>query len=281
MEQASTCRPCAWKRLLIRLPVFLLGFAFLLFPHPVRAVREVRTLRDPNALIAPEDPAVAALSTEVDSKMPPGLDKAKQIAWIEAFVESRIAYENDWDLWLNVDYWPTPTETMEKGREDCDGIAVVTASLLKRRGFAPRIEASYEHVWVAVEGERILHPDKETNFDGEHWSLPGIGLMFSWFRYSLSTFPLWRWGTLIAWGIAVLRWPSRPRIAIEFAAIFAVTALAALAARSTSDFLFGAVLLVALGVTVLTILRRAGPAAGATKVCDVPGETVDSPPSRP
>lgn len=253
---SSPVRPCRRGTWALRIPIFATGLLLLLFPHPGRAVRELRTLRDPNSLIAPDDPAVAKLSEEVDAKMPGGLDRPRQIAWIEAYVESRIAYENDWDQWWNVDYWPTPSETMASRREDCDGIAVVTASLLKRRGFAPTIEASYEHVWVAVEGERILHPDKETDFDGEHWSAPGLSLILPWWRTSLRAFPLWRWATLVAWPLAVLRWPNRRRIVVEFVPVFAGLWMASLAAIRMPDLLFGAVLLAVLGIALATVFRR-------------------------
>ncbi|MCE9582590.1 MAG: hypothetical protein K8T20_08870 [Planctomycetes bacterium] len=262
--QAAQVPPPAglrFVRAIYRVPILALGIVFLLFPHPRRALREIRMLRDPNALIAPGDSAVAKLSAEVDANMPKGLDRPKQIAWIEGFIENRIVYTNDWDQWLNVDYWPTPTETMATGHEDCDGIAVVAASLLKHRGFSPRIQASYEHVWLEVEGEKILHPDKETDFDGEHWSLPGLKILLPWARYSLSAFPLWRWGTLVAWAILVLRWPNRPRAVLEFAAIFIALAFASLAARQMPDALFAVVLLAALALTVWTVFRRSRPPA--------------------
>lgn len=243
-------------RRVLRAVALPLGLLALLFPHPGRAFHELRTLRDPNALIAPDDPAVAKLSEEVDGKMPKDLARPAQIAWIQDFVEGRIAYEHDWDQWWNVDYWPTPSETVASGKEDCDGIAVLAASLLRRRGFEPRIEASYEHVWVAVEGERILHPDQETNFDGERWSLPGPALILSWFRYSLTSFPVWRWATLVLWTFLVLRWPNRRRFAVEGAAACAALLLAALGARTLPGFLFGVVLLACAAVTAATLFRR-------------------------
>ena len=257
-ENAPAARCCCWKRALLRLPLFAAGFVFLLFPHPGRALHEIQMLRDPNALIAPDDPAVAKLSVDVDAAMPKTLDRPHQVAWIEWYIEKRIIYANDWDQWLNVDYWPTPGETLASGREDCDGIAVVTASLLRHRGFRARIEASYEHVWVEVEGERILHPDKETDFDGEHWSMPGLKLILPWLRYSLSEFPLWRWGTIVAWAVVVLRWPNRKRIAFEFAAAFGSIAMAALAARTLPTALFAGVLIVVAGVLLWTALGLRG-----------------------
>jgi hypothetical protein len=254
--EVPVARRFCWKEALSRAAICSIGFLFLLFPHPGRALHEIRTLRDPNALLAPDDPAVARLSAEVDAAMPPNLDRAHQVQWIERMIEKRIRYANDWDQWWNVDYWPTPAETLASGREDCDGIALVTASLLRHRGFRARIEASYEHVWVEVEGVRILHPDAETNFDGEHWSLPGLKIILPWWRYSLSNFPLWRWGTLVAWAVIVLRFPNRRRIVAEFAAIFAGLAIASLAARRMPDGLFAVVLLLVLGIVLTTVFRR-------------------------
>jgi len=255
--ETPVVRSFRWKSALLRAFLFAAGFTLLLFPHPGRALHEIRSLRDPNALITPEDPAVARLSAEVDASIPKNLSRSRQIAWIEKFVDKRIVYTNDWDQWWNVDYWPSPSETLASGREDCDGIALVTASLLRHRGFRARIEASYEHVWVEVEGERILHPDVETNFGGERWSLPGLKIILPWWRYSLSTFPLWRWGTLIAWGVIVLRWPNRKRAVVEFSTLFVSLLLASLAARSFPDLLFAIVLLVTLGLAACTVFRRA------------------------
>ncbi|MEK7467188.1 MAG: transglutaminase family protein [Planctomycetota bacterium] len=249
-------RRFCWKSALVRALLFPAGFLFLLFPHPGRAIREVRTLSDPNALIAPDDPAVAKLSSEVDASIPSTLDRPHQVAWIEKFVEKRIVYANDWDQWWNVDYWPSPSETLASGREDCDGIAVLTASLLRHRGFKARIEASYEHVWVEVEGDRILNPDVETNFDGENWSLPGLKIILPWWRYSLTSFPLWRWGTLVAWSAIVLRWPNPKRASVEFTAVFVALLVASLAARSFPDALFAIVLLGTFAIAACTAFRR-------------------------
>ncbi|MCC6740424.1 MAG: hypothetical protein IT452_15375 [Planctomycetia bacterium] len=245
-----------WAIRAVRAVALPLGLLALLFSHPGRALHELRTLRDPNALIAPDDPAVAHLSGEIDAAMPGDLDRRAQVAWIGAFVERRIAYAHDWDQWWNVDYWPTPSETVASGREDCDGIAVLTASVLKHRGFEPRIEASYEHVWVAVDDDRILNPDTETNFDGEHWSLPGPALILSWFRYSLTSFPVWRWATLVLWVFLVARWPNRRRFAVEGAVSCTALLLAALGARVLPGFLFGTVLLACAAVTAATLFRR-------------------------
>jgi len=248
------------KRLLLRGAVRALavvaGTAFLLFPHPGRALREARALRNPNALVNPDDPAVAKLSEEVDRAMPAGLPRQKQIAWIESFVDRRIVYANDWDQWANVDYWPAPAETLASGREDCDGIAVVTASLLRHRGFKAHLEASIQHVWVAVEGERILHPDAETNFGEEGWSLPSLREILSGLRYGLREFPFWRWALLAAWAVFALRWPNRARTAGETVVSVIALVAAIVAAHRFPDFLFAVVLLAVSGLALWTLVHR-------------------------
>jgi len=199
-----------WRRRALKAVVLSLGVLVQLFPHPVRAVREIQALRDPQSQIVPDDPAIALLSALVDREMPPELDRASQVAWIEAFVERRIPYEHDWITWGNVDYWPTPSETLEAGREDCDGIAIVTASLLRKRGFVVRLEASYQHVWVEVEGLRILDAG-ETRWDGETLTAPTWRDVVAWVRYALSAFPKWRWALLVLWTGCVIVWPVRRR----------------------------------------------------------------------
>ncbi|MBI2923205.1 MAG: transglutaminase family protein [Planctomycetes bacterium] len=240
----------------LRAAALAAGLLLLLFPHTGRLAREIAALTDPNALIAPDDPAVAALSVEVDAKMPAGLDGVHQVAWIEKFVQVRIAYAHDWTQWWNVDYWPTPSETVAAGREDCDGIAVLTASLLRRRGFKARLEGNIQHVWVAVEDQRILSPDEETNFDERGWSLPGLREIFEWLRYALVEFPFWRWCLLGIWTVAALRWPNARRTAGETIVCLALLAASAAAARSFPVLLFGPVLFVSAGLGTWTLFRR-------------------------
>lgn len=250
-------RSSPWKHAGARVLALVAGTLFLLFPHPGRAAREISAVSNPNALVAPDDPAVAALSAEVDRAMPAALDRAGQVAWIEAFVDRRIAYANDWDQWWNVDYWPSPSETLAAGREDCDGIAVVTASLLRRRGFDARLEASIQHVWVAVGEERILGPGKETNFDGQRWTLPSVRALLDWSRYGLGAFPFWRWALLAAWLSICVRAPNARRASVEGLAFLGAILACKLAALKLPDALFFVTLAAAAGLVAWTLFRRA------------------------
>ena len=42
---------------------------------------------------------------------------------------SLIEYESDYEIWGIMDYWATPSEIIEKGVEDCDGLAILTKAV--------------------------------------------------------------------------------------------------------------------------------------------------------
>ena len=79
-------------------------------------------------------------------------------AAIERLVMEKVKYAWDWDTWGSADYIPTVHEMFVKAkefpdgqlREDCDGRAVMAASLMKRMGYDAAIVTDLRHVWVAT-----------------------------------------------------------------------------------------------------------------------------------
>lgn len=67
---------------------------------------------------------------------------------IEELVNRRVPYAYDWKTWGVVDYLPTTAEVFALGREDCDGRAVVAASLLRRLGYEAWLVTDLMHTWV-------------------------------------------------------------------------------------------------------------------------------------
>lgn len=75
---------------------------------------------------------------------------------VERFVYEKVPYDWDWNTWGAADYIPTVSEVLSAGREDCDGRAVLAASLLSRLGYDAQLVTDFAHVWVKTsEGETM------------------------------------------------------------------------------------------------------------------------------
>jgi hypothetical protein len=172
---SPTARPHrgAWERWYLRLPikwaVFLVITFFVLFPSPAQFGRHLSHLLELQAMIQPDAPELAAWEQEIRSRLearrstggatgtsaaagPSGRELQREV---QAFVLERVKYEWDWNLWGSADYLPTVAEMFARGaehggevREDCDGRAVMAASLMKRLGQSPALVTDLRHVWV-------------------------------------------------------------------------------------------------------------------------------------
>lgn len=170
-------------RWFVRMPIKWLLFGavclFVAFPYPARFMRHIDRLRNLHTLVEPDAPEVAALAQELlDSwgKYQPTTRSAVSqpvprmeelpadlvLRTIERFVYDKVVYAWDWDLWGNADYVPTIREMLTESPwksqgvyfEDCDGRAVLAASLMKRMGYEASLVTDLRHVWVATpEGE--------------------------------------------------------------------------------------------------------------------------------
>ncbi len=135
---------------------------------------------------------------------------------IEAAVLERIAYAVPWETdgvpWT----FPTPAEVMARNAGDCQGRAVVLASVFEARGMPYRLEASFDHIWVDYPGRKgtgIENPNKvmvrrAPTSDGwaSRMRLPEIDWAESWRierEYFWDTAP-WLRRILIATGWIVL-----------------------------------------------------------------------------
>jgi hypothetical protein len=87
---------------------------------------------------------------------------AKQfLGIVESYVYRKIPYKWDWETWGMADYLPTVTEAIEMGYEDCDGRAVVAASILTHFGYDAKIVTDFTHVWVKTEHGEAMGPGKK------------------------------------------------------------------------------------------------------------------------
>lgn len=245
-----------------RAAILLLGTLLILFPNLSKLAVYLPRLADPESLVEPDHPAVATLSRLIDQEMPAGLPASEQVRRVETFVAERLAYVHDWSQWWNVDYWPTASEAIEAGREDCDGIAVVTASVLRHRGFRARLVGNTLHIWVAVDdtGQEILGAQHDKAFSSDTgWTLPQPSTLLRGARFSLAEFPIARWALLVAWIMAVLAWGNRRRVFESIGAGLAALAAAVSAAHLLNETLFAialAILMVLFAAAHIAIRRR-------------------------
>ena len=66
------------------------------------------------------------------------------------YVQSQISYEGDTSNYHSIDHLATTSEILKRGADDCDGQAILIASLLRYRGYDAYVVFGYSHVWVEV-----------------------------------------------------------------------------------------------------------------------------------
>ena len=130
---------------------------FTLYPNPRLLVRNVRHWRDLNALVQPDAPAIKSWAVELGPLLAAASGQ-EQLPIVERFVYEKLPYEHDWVTWGVADYVPTVAEAVAAGREDCDGRAVVAASLLRRFDPTASLATDFRHVWVATAAGTCMHP---------------------------------------------------------------------------------------------------------------------------
>lgn len=128
----------------------MLGAALLAAPHTASA--EPSETFAPNlfgtvALPAPEMPMAAKWakvrafepSSSIQSLVEPvaGLDRARQMLFVQAVVQRTLSYREDLQMWGEADYWASAAETLSRGGGDCEDLAIVKYQALLALGFAP------------------------------------------------------------------------------------------------------------------------------------------------
>lgn len=115
-------------------------FVVVLYPDPSVIIGSVRQTVHPNI-----DPnAVRALAARLPNN--PRV--------IEAAVLNKIVpYAHDWQ-WSGVPwYFPTTAQVLQAGRGNCQGRAIVLASILKAKGIPFQLRMSLDHIWVQYPGK--------------------------------------------------------------------------------------------------------------------------------
>ncbi len=123
-----------------------------LLPSWIERLDHMAEVLDPNY------PALAPLEAEVTASVGPTAGLNDVLVPVERAVYRRIPYAYDWETWGVMDYLPTVAEVFALGREDCDGRAVVAASLLQRLGYDAWLATDLKHVWVVARDRRAAEP---------------------------------------------------------------------------------------------------------------------------
>lgn len=187
------------QRWFTRLPLkwFILGFTILLvcFPYPALTLQHMKHWRNPDALIEPNAPSLQPWVEELRLQLPADLPPQDALRRVEKFVYEKVPYEWDWNTWGLSDYLPTVEEVVSKGKEDCDGRAVIAASLLRNFGFESRIVTDFAHVWVQTDKGDAMGPGKRKAIVATE-----KGMKFDWGAFL-------QLPDVLAYGIAVFPWP--------------------------------------------------------------------------
>jgi hypothetical protein len=185
-----------YLRIPVKWMIFAITVAAVCFPYPHRLAQHVRHWRDPNALIEPDAAALQPLVEELRPLVSDELTAPGALRTVRDFVYERIEYAWDWETWGTADYLPTVTEAIEMGKEDCDGRAVVAASLLRNLGYESTIVTDLLHVWVKTDKGETMHPGTTkavvATERGLRFRPDALAQIPRAFSYGVAVFPLGR-----------------------------------------------------------------------------------------
>ncbi|MHC4092299.1 MAG: transglutaminase domain-containing protein [Planctomycetota bacterium] len=184
------------------------------FPNPLLFVRHLQHWQDPNSMIDADLPELQPWVEEVRGRLKPDMQPRSALKSVERFVYEKVPYKFDWETWGSADYLPTLHEVLEMGAEDCDGQAVVAASLLRKLGYRAELVTDFAHVWVKTDQGETMQPGKRRSVIATkkglevHWDTLTQTLPRA-LAYSVSPFPLLRelivlgvlWLTLLRGGV--------------------------------------------------------------------------------
>ncbi len=183
-------------RVPIKCALLAMTVLMVCFPNPRRLIRHLQHYRNPSALIEPNAKSIEPWVQELAPKLSDDIEPREALKRVERFVYDKVPYEWDWNTWGTADYLPTVGEVVAMGKEDCDGRAVVAASLLRRFGFKAELVNDFAHVWVRTEHGDTMSPGKKpvaiTTDDGVVIDWSALTQLPRAAAYGVAVFPLGR-----------------------------------------------------------------------------------------
>ncbi|MFN0135813.1 MAG: hypothetical protein ACKVS9_06810 [Phycisphaerae bacterium] len=189
--------------LLLRAPLKLVCFAAIvlltLFPRPTLLVTLIERVQRMDTLIDPTHPRLAELESRVRAALPAGATARDALRPVEATVYQSVPYKHDWETRGVMEHLATTAEIFEMGSDDCDGRAVIAASLLRRMGYEARLATDLLHMWVETPEGETMSPTSTVKVlvstsQGTRVDVTPA-LLKTWARgwsYGVATFPLQR-----------------------------------------------------------------------------------------
>jgi hypothetical protein len=201
-------------RVLLKITIFCCVLFFILNPNPKRFVHQVQRYFQTELLIQEKFTGIDRINREINALLPSNATPQEEFAVVQSYVYEHIAYEYDWDNWGNIDYWPTAEDVWARQREDCDGRAVLAASILRSRGFdSATLAGSIRHIWVQIGERGLMAPDTEQNVrisGGElSVSLPSLQILLESTALYVADFPTIRNLILFFAALLLCYHPSR------------------------------------------------------------------------
>lgn len=204
-----------WQRLLLKVGLFG-GILFLvLYPRPGLFVKQLENYFQMDALIQTDFPGLEVINREIDLLLEKReLSPRQEFLIVQSYVYRHIKYAYDWHIWGNIDFWPTAQQVWELQQEDCDGRAILAASILRSRGFqSAQLVGNMRHIWVKVDDDELMGPDTETMIrrEGERLvvTLPSLKLLISTTAIYIADFPAIRHLILFFTLIILLYHPAK------------------------------------------------------------------------
>jgi hypothetical protein len=201
-------------RSIIKFGLFALLFLVITMPNPWLTVKQVVAYMDIEALLDPNFPEMKEINSAINVRLPQHSTFNEEYQTIVKFVYDSIRYEFDWDNWRNSEYWPSAKQVWQRKREDCDGQAILAASIFRSRGYSDAtVVASLRHLWIRVGNHELMGPDKEKLMIVEkgkkHFLLPSFNYMLESFAGQLYYYPLSRMVLILCGSLLLLFHPHK------------------------------------------------------------------------
>lgn len=187
--------------------LFVIVLFFVLNPNLFLFIKQLFIYANVEQLIQTDFDGLKEINREIDTRLVPNSTRHEEFKTIERYVYEKISYAYDWDNWGNLDYWPNAKQVWERGREDCDGRAILAVSILRSRGFSDAtLAGNFRHIWVTIGDDGLMSLDKEQNLRRENGkttvTLPSLSLMLKSFAIYWADFPVLR--NLLLFGITLI-----------------------------------------------------------------------------
>ncbi len=158
-------------KIVIKLSILSLLLAFFVVilggsMNPLIWKQQFERRLNPKVLLDPNSSAIKSLNDRFEESYDFLLKlKREDIVFLDEliieisniYVQSQISYRSDTSNYHSIDHLATTSEILKRGADDCDGQAILIASLLRYRGYDAYVVLGYSHVWVEVHlGNKII-----------------------------------------------------------------------------------------------------------------------------